>query len=73
MKSIFNSEMFRKSMAERRIIKKSLNLRDAAREIGTSSATLSRIERGRLPDIETFFKCCKWLKTSANKFNNTNE
>ena len=37
-------------------------LRDVAKEIGVSAATLSRVERGNLPDLETFGKICKWLK-----------
>lgn len=36
-------------------------IREAAREIGISPATLSRVERGFLPDLETFGKICKWL------------
>jgi transcriptional regulator with XRE-family HTH domain len=36
-------------------------IREVAAEIGISSATLSRIERGYLPDIETFGKVCRWL------------
>lgn len=32
-----------------------------AREIGVSAATLSRVERGHLPDLETFRKICRWL------------
>src|SRR6266436_951724 len=36
-------------------------VREAAKEIGTSAATLSRVERGHLPDLETFGKICKWL------------
>src|SRR6185437_16487237 len=37
-------------------------VREFAREIGISAATLSRIERGKLPDIETFGKLCSVLK-----------
>ena len=37
-------------------------VRDVAREIGISHSTLSRVERGYLPDLETFSKICKWLK-----------
>lgn len=37
-------------------------VREFAREIGISAATLSRIERGKLPDIETFGKLCSMLK-----------
>lgn len=36
-------------------------IREVAKEIGVSTATLSRIENGKLPDIETFSKACKWL------------
>lgn len=39
----------------------SRGIREAAREVGVSSATLSRIERGNLPDLETFAKICRWL------------
>ena len=38
-----------------------VGVRAAAKEIGISAATLSRVERGFLPDIETFSKICRWL------------
>jgi len=37
-------------------------VREAAKEIGISAATLSRVERGHLPDLETFGKLCRWLE-----------
>lgn len=40
----------------------SRGIREVAKEIGVSPATLSRVERGHLPDLETFGKICKWLK-----------
>jgi transcriptional regulator with XRE-family HTH domain len=39
----------------------SKGIREVAKEVGISSATLSRIENGKLPDIDTFSKICKWL------------
>jgi transcriptional regulator with XRE-family HTH domain len=39
----------------------SMGVRAAAGEIGISPATLSRIEHGRVPDIETLGKVCRWL------------
>ena len=36
-------------------------VREVAAEIGISHATLSRVERGFLPDLETFGKLCRWL------------
>jgi transcriptional regulator with XRE-family HTH domain len=40
-------------------------LRETAREIGISPATLSRVEGGKLPDIETFTKLCTWMRLDA--------
>lgn len=40
----------------------SRGIREFAGEIGVSPATLSRVERGKLPDLETFSKICKYLK-----------
>ena len=37
-------------------------LREVAAKIGTSAATLSRIESGKMPDLQTFGKLCRWLE-----------
>jgi transcriptional regulator with XRE-family HTH domain len=42
-------------------------IREIAQEIGISSATLSRVERGYLPDIETFGKICQWLQVDPGE------
>ncbi len=39
-------------------------LRVTAKEVGISSSTLSRIENGHLPDLETFKKICDWLEVN---------
>jgi transcriptional regulator with XRE-family HTH domain len=36
-------------------------IREVAREIGISHATLSRVERGHLPDLENYQKICRWI------------
>ncbi|SRR5258708_36726983 len=36
-------------------------IRITAKEIGVSAATLSRVENGNVPDLETFRKICAWL------------
>ena len=36
-------------------------VRAAAKEIGISPSTLSRVENGHLPDLENFRKICAWL------------
>jgi transcriptional regulator with XRE-family HTH domain len=35
-------------------------LRETAKEMGISAATLMRVESGRIPDVETFGKICNW-------------
>lgn len=37
-------------------------VRDVAKEIGISPATLVRVEGGRQPDLLTFKRICEWLK-----------
>ncbi len=37
-------------------------VREFAKRVGVSAATLSRVERGMLPDLETFTKLCSYLK-----------
>lgn len=44
-------------------------LREVAKEIGDISApTLSRVEQGRLPDLDTFIRLCRWLGKSPEDF-----
>ena len=48
-------------------------LRETAREIGVSAATLMRVESGRIPDVGTFGKICKWLKMDPSIFLGTEQ
>lgn len=49
-------------------------LRAIANEIGdVSASTLSRIEQGKVPDLDTFIRLCKWLGVSADHFTVTRE
>ena len=43
-------------------------MRAAAKEIGISPTTLSRIERGHVPDIRTLKKVCAWIGEEPDKF-----
>ncbi len=36
-------------------------IRAAAKEIGISHATLSRVERGYMPDLANYRRICRWL------------
>ena len=41
--------------------KRGIGIRAAAREVGISHATLARVEKGFLPDLENYQKICRWL------------
>lgn len=48
-------------------------LRSVAKEITetigeVSASTLSRVEQGKVPDLDTFIRLCKWLGLSTNDF-----
>lgn len=45
------------------------SLRAIAQEIGgVSASTLSRIEQGKVPDLDTFRRLCGWLGISTDRF-----
>jgi transcriptional regulator with XRE-family HTH domain len=43
-------------------------LRETAQDIGIGPATLMRVENGRIPDVATFGKLCKWLGEDPGSF-----
>ena len=44
-------------------------LRETAQEIGdVSASTLSRVEKGKVPDLDTFIRICRWLDVSPDRF-----
>lgn len=45
-----------------------MGIRAAAREIGVSPTTLSRIEKGHVPDVGTLNKICEWLGEESTMF-----
>ena len=46
----------------------SRGVRAAAAEVGISSATLSRVENGNMPDLATFARICRWLERDPREF-----
>ncbi|MHC5830410.1 MAG: helix-turn-helix domain-containing protein, partial [Nostoc sp.] len=49
-------------------------LREASAEIGNvSPSTLSRVENGNMPDMETFIALCNWLQVQPGDLFSTNQ
>ena len=64
--TLLNSELLAGMIRSKRGKK---GLREISIEIGgVSPATLSRIEQGKIPDVDTFIKICKWLEVSTDTF-----
>lgn len=66
MKYCLNTDRLANLVREKRGSK---SLRDIAPEIGDiSTATLSRVENGKMPDMETFLILCNWLDVPPSRF-----
>lgn len=66
MQSTLNTELLAGMLKNKRADK---GLRAIAQEIGNvSAATLSRIEQGKIPDVDTFIRICQWLNVSTDTF-----
>lgn len=66
MQSTLNTELLAGMLKNKRAHK---GLRAIAQEIGNvSAATLSRIEQGKIPDVDTFIRICRWLNVSTDTF-----
>ena len=67
MNNPFNSTKFSTELKKKRK-KEKLTIKDASLIIGISPATLSRCENARIPEVNTFYLCCKWLKKKMNNY-----
>jgi transcriptional regulator with XRE-family HTH domain len=45
-----------------------IGLRELARATGISASTLSRVESGKIGDLDTFLRLCRWLGASPESF-----
>jgi len=65
MSTTLNTAEFSRMIKSKRGSK---GLRILAQEISISPSTLSRIEQGNLPDIDTYLRLCNWLEVSSEYF-----
>lgn len=64
MKFRYTSGKLVKAIRTKRIIELDVDIREAAKMIGTSPATLSRIENNSTPDLATLASVCYWTGIS---------
>jgi len=73
MKLRFDNEKFTNVVKEKMFTqmakeKRRIGVREFAKKIGVSASTISRVENGKLPDVETFYKICWWMNKSTDEF-----
>ena len=68
MKQSLNFTSFSKAIRQKRLIELNISGREAAKAIGVSYPTLSRIENGNMPDLITYANVCKWLGVPMETF-----
>ena len=68
MKVMYNAKEFSKALKTKRIIDLNIDLRAAAKRTKISISTLSRIENGKMPDLNTFANLCEWMGKDMNEF-----
>lgn len=64
MEYIYDGEKMRKIIQNKRIIDLNISMEEAAKQIGISKATLSRLENGKEPDARTWMMLNKWVDVS---------
>jgi len=66
--NLFNSDLLKRDLITKRRLDNNFSMDEASQQIGISKATLSRIENSKHPDVETFARICRWLKTDPKKY-----
>jgi transcriptional regulator with XRE-family HTH domain len=60
----YNGDKLVKALRTKRIIELDVDIRYAAKRIGVSPATLSRVENGKEPKADTLATLCYWVEVS---------
>ena len=68
MKLKYNADKMATEIRTKRFGAMNMHMREAAKVIGLSPATLSRLENKKMPDAETLMTICAWLNQPAEEF-----
>lgn len=68
MKQYFNFNALGKAMKTKRVIELDLGVREVAKKLKVSPATISRMERGYACEINHVMTACNWMNVSLCDF-----
>ena len=64
----FNYDKFSKAIKTKRIIEDNIGVREVAKKMKVSAATISRMENKKEPTLANFIKVCNWLNVTPTEF-----
>lgn len=64
----YDGKKLSKELRTIRFVELGLGVREVAKEIGLSPATISRLENKKTPDVNTLFVISKWLNKPMEYF-----
>lgn len=64
---MFDTQELKKDLNTKRVLENKLSMGEAAKQIGISKATYSRLEGGKRPAVDTLAKCSVWLNIPIYK------
>lgn len=68
MKVIWDGESFLKELKQKRLIEDNTDMRSLSEKISVSAATISRCENGKMPDLDSYAKLCKYIGRPMDMF-----
>lgn len=68
MSKEFNCVAFSEAVRAKRFVDLKIGLRELAKMVKISPATLSRVENGGMPDVNTLINVCEWLQQPISNF-----
>lgn len=68
MRYYFDTKGFSTRIKTKRVIEMNVDLRTLSKKTKVSPATMSRLENGKMPEMETFLKMCHWLDALPREF-----
>jgi transcriptional regulator with XRE-family HTH domain len=72
-RDFFDTEKFSRDLLTKRCVDLRISIHEAAKKIGISKPTLSRLENKHIPNPQSWYLCSKWLGKDMLEYIKTEE